>query len=161
MGKINFINSDEKGMQFFINMPDTLEDAGEMYGWFKYVESFMQKTLTSFGGKKIDDMDDREVEYFYQTSNAKYGTVENHDDDFAVSISPLTESCNKFALMKEVITLIAALQNEGLTVSKWMDDFETAELAPISELNENDLKDIFFNSAYQKKMVQFGKRSFA
>lgn len=161
MGKINFINSDEKGMQFFVDMPDTLENCDEMYGWFKYVESLMQKTLTPFGGKKIDDIDDREVEYFYQTSNAKYGTAENHDDDFAVSISPLTESCNKFALMKEVITLITALQDEGLTVSKWTDDFGTVELAPISELNENDLEDIFSNSAYQKKMEQFGNRSFA
>ena len=57
MGKINFINSDEKGMQFFINMPDTLEDAGEMYDWFKYVESFMQKTINS----KVDLLQELEV----------------------------------------------------------------------------------------------------
>lgn len=156
MGRINFINDCKKGTQFFVDIPEELECGDEICKWLDDTKALMVKTLMKFGGNEISEnaqinLEAEEVSYFFETSNAIYGIVENHDCNFAISVDPVNGNISKYAIHREIISLISALQEYDYIVSKWEGDYGTKELEPMSELNEEDLDDILNNTAFFKK----------
>ena len=147
MGKINYVNTNKDGFQFFINIPNELDDCEKMIAWFEKTNAIILNTLSRFNGIAMDEDEDG-VNIIYATKNATYGIVDNHDDDYAVSITP-REGCEEYLLRKETLSLIYALEHAGILISTWDGDYSTKELKPVEDLYYPEIHSLMNNTAFK------------
>ena len=94
------------------------------------------------------DEDEDGVNIIYATKNATYGIVDNHDNDYAVSITP-KEGYEEYLLRRETLSLIYALQHSGILISTWDGDYSTKELKPVEELYYNEINSLMNNTEFK------------